>query len=171
MLNVCPHCGEYDVEKRVLIGPDGDASLAVCGSCGARHSFIRRPLYVVTGASGAGKSATCLELMHRMTGLLTLESDILWGAIDASGEGGLDRYWNAWLRLVKNIHQGTQSVLLCGSVVPETLERQPERRYLADIHYLALVIDRDAHVDRLLNRPAWRGSSESTFIDEHIRFN
>jgi broad-specificity NMP kinase len=171
MLNVCPDCGMYDVDKQVIDVSECEASFAICGHCGARHPFIRRPLFVVTGASGAGKSATCLELMRRETGLVTLESDILWGAIDVSGDDGIDRYWNAWLRLVKNIHQGPRSVVLCGTVVPEVLERQPERRYIADIHCLALVADRDAQVERLVSRPAWRGSSDPAFIEEHVRFN
>lgn len=171
MWNVCPKCGEYDVEKQVITGDEGNAGVAICSHCGARLPFIRRPLCALTGASGAGKSATCFELMRRETGLLTLESDALWGAIDMSGDDGVDRYWNVWLRLVKNIHQGPRSALLCGTFVPDVIERQPERRYIADIHYLALVVDRDAQVERLLSRPAWRGSSDPGFIDEHIRFN
>ncbi|MDQ3656160.1 MAG: hypothetical protein M3457_13915 [Chloroflexota bacterium] len=95
MINVCPACGIYDVERQIIDGAAGEFSFAICGSCGVKHPFIRRPLFVVTGASGVGKSATCLELMRRQTGLLALESDILWGAIDVSGEAGIDRYWNA----------------------------------------------------------------------------
>ena len=171
MLNVCPVCGTYQVEKQVTVEPDPGLGAAICGSYGAKHPFIRRPLFVVTGASGAGKSATCLELMRRQTGLLTLESDILWGAIDVSGEAGIDRYWNAWLRMIKNINQGPQSVILCGTLVPETLERQPERRYIGDTHFLALICDPEEQERRLRARPAWRESDAPAFIDDHLRFN
>lgn len=170
MMNVCAQCGAWDVEKRVI--QQGDTlAVAMCGSCGAEHPFIRRPLFVVTGASGAGKSAACSQLVRRQSGLLTLESDILWGAIDASGADGVDRYWNAWLRLVKNINQGQQPVLLCGTVAPETMERQPERRYVGRIHYLALVVAPEIQTERLRGRPDWRESSDPAFIEEHVRFN
>lgn len=156
MLNVCPGCGMYQVEKQVTVQPDSGLGVAICGTCGARLTFIHRPLFVVTGASGTGKSATCLELMRRQTGLLTLESDILWGAIDVSGEAGIDCYWNAWLRMIKNISQGPQSVVLCGMLVPETLERQPERHYIGDTQFLALVADpreQECRVSGFIGRP------------------
>lgn len=161
----------YQVEKQVTVQPDPGLGVAICGTCGARLPFIRRPLFVVTGASGTGKSATCLELMRRQTGLLALESDILWGAIDVSGEAGIDRYWNAWLRMIKNINQGPQSVVLCGTLVPETLERQLERRYIGDTHFLALIADPEEQERRLRARPAWRESDNPDFIDDHLRFN
>lgn len=171
MFNVCPHCGMYEVEREVTAEADTGFAITVCGSCGGAIRFRRQPLFVVTGASGAGKSSTCHELAHRQTGFLILESDILWGAIDVSGESGTERSWNAWLRVVKNIHQGSQPVILSGTLVPETLERQPERRYIGDIHYLALVVDPGEQGRRLRARPAWRESFKPEFIEEHLRFN
>ncbi len=171
MFNVCPTCGMYEVEREVLADADHGFVTAICGSCGARIRFRRRPLYVVTGASGTGKTATCHELTKRQPGFLVLESDILWGVIDVPDEAGIDRYWNAWLRVVRNIHQGPQSVILCGTLVPEVLDRQPERRYIGETHYLALTADPNAQERRLRARPAWRESSEPAFIEEHLRFN
>ena len=171
MFNVCPVCGVYEATREVIAAPDSDLACARCASCGAEIPFHQRPLFVVTGASGAGKSTIGLELMRRDTGFLALESDILWGAIDASNEAGLNRYWNTWLRMVKNIHQGNQSVILCGTVEPDRLERQVERRYIAQTHYLALVSDPDEQAQRLRLRPGWRDSSDPEFISRHVRFN
>lgn len=171
MLNVCPHCGDYQVEREIIVDAEPDRGIAICGACGARLPFTRRPLFVVTGASGTGKTATCLQLMTLQSGFLSLESDILWGAIDVSEEAGVERYWNAWLRMVKNINQGPQSVILFGTLVPETLERQPERRYIGETHYLSLVADPEVQEHRLRARPAWRKSDAPDFIDEHVRFN
>ncbi len=161
----------YEAERDVVNDGAEDLGVVICSSCGVRLPFVQRSLFVVTGASGAGKSATCLELMSHQTGLLPLESDILWGAIDAEGDSGVDHYWNAWLRLVKNIHQGPQSVILCGTLVPGTLERQPERRYIGATHYLALVVD-PAEQERCLRlRPAWRKSDDPSFIADQVQFN
>jgi hypothetical protein len=171
MFNVCPACGVYDAAREVIAAPDSDSACARCASCGTEIPFRRRPLFVVTGASGAGKSTIGLELMRRDTGFLALESDILWGAIVALDDAGLDRYWNTWLRMIKNIHQGGSSVILCGTVEPDRLERQVERRYVAQTHYLALVTDPEEQARRLRQRPGARDSSDPEFIARHIRFN
>jgi broad-specificity NMP kinase len=171
VFNVCPECGAWGVERVIEGTGDGVASVAICETCGARIAFARRPLFVVTGASGTGKTTVCRELMRRETGFVTLESDILWGSIDAADDAGLDGYWNAWLRLVKNINQAGRPVILCGTVLPERLERQPERRYVGDIHYLALVADPEDLARRLRARPAWRESGRTDFIEQHIAFN
>ena len=55
MFNVCARCGEYVVEKIV----DAARSVAICPICGYEQPFLRQPLFVVTGASGAGKTAVC----------------------------------------------------------------------------------------------------------------
>jgi hypothetical protein len=170
MFNVCPTCGLYEVERDVT-GGTVTAALAYCSFCGAAIPFVRRRLFVVTGASGTGKSTTCQVLMQCDTGFLTLESDILFGMMDVSEESGLDAYWNVWLRMIKNIHQGPQSVILCGTVVPDRLERQPERRYIGDIHYLALVTEPNEQTRRLRSRPAWRESGDPEFIARHVDFN
>lgn len=169
MLSVCPACGTYAVEHRVVAGDPGWA-IAVCASCGAGARFRRLPLFVVTGASGAGKTAVCRSLMHTLPECVVLESDILWGTIDTSGNGGLERYWDAWLRLIVNIHQAGRAVLLCGSVVPSLIEARPFRSCLATTHYTALTSD-DVELERRLRaRPAWRGCDDA-FIAEHVRFN
>ena len=58
-----------------------------------------------------------------------------------------------------------------GMGVPENVEPCVERRYFSDIHYLALVCDDEVLAQRLKARPAWRGSGDQAYIDEHIHFN
>jgi len=171
MFNVCPECGAWGVERTIEETGDRFQCAAVCDACGSRIPFIRRPVYVVTGASGTGKTSACRALTLRSDEFVVLESDILWGTMDVSDEAGLDRYWNAWLRLIKNLNQAGRPVILCGTVVPEQLERLPERRYLGQLHYLALVTEPEEHARRLRARPAWRESSDPDFIVRHTQFN
>jgi len=167
MFNVCPGCGEYSVEKAV----DLEGPFAVCGRCGYRQPFLRLPLFVVTGASGAGKTAVALLLPALLPEYVVLETDVLWGAVPASGDAGLRFYWETWLRLVKNIHQGGRSVVLCGKGFPDQLEMCAERRYIGDIRVLALVCADEQLRARLLARPPWRGSHERGSIERMIAFN
>jgi DNA-directed RNA polymerase subunit RPC12/RpoP/predicted kinase len=166
MYNVCPACGQYSEEEIDPAGPH-----AVCPACGHRQRFRRLPLFVITGASGAGKTVVCLGLVEVLRECVVLESDILWRSEFDRPEEDYRTYRNLWLRLVKNIAQGRRPVVLCGSVVPDGFERCPERRYLSGIHYLALVCDDDELIRRLRARPVWRGSSDEAFIERMLNFN
>jgi hypothetical protein len=111
MFNVCARCGEYVVEKIV----DAARSVAICPLYGYEQPFLRQPIFVITGASGAGKTAVYRALAPRMRNrCLALESDLLWGLVPASAEDDYHRYRNVWLRLAKNIGQAGLPVILCG---------------------------------------------------------
>lgn len=167
MFNVCPACGEYAVDKRV----DPSGPYAVCPRCGHAHPFVMLPLFVVTGASGSGKSTVCLRLARSMPECVVLESDILWCPAFDAPEDGYAAYRDLWLRLAKNVGQAGRPVVLCGTVVPEQFEDRPERRYLSTIHYLALVCDGDALRTRLLSRPRWRESATEEYVRRHVAFD
>lgn len=169
VLNVCALCGAYTAEHQVRNGEPG-WGIATCDFCGAGHRFRRLPLFVATGASGAGKTYACRLLTHTLPECVVLESDIFWGAIDASGDDRLERYWDAWLRLIVNIHQAGKPVVLCGTVAPSLLDSRPAQAYLAGTHYLALTCD-DMELERRLRaRPAWRGCDDA-FIAGQVTFN
>lgn len=72
-------------------------------------------------------------------------------------------FFETWLRICKNISQSGRPVTLfgAGAGVPENIETCVERRYFTEVHYLALVCSDDVLQDRLLTRPAWRGSQKS----------
>lgn len=167
MFNVCPNCGEYRVDKIVL--PEGP--YAVCPVCEYRHRFVRLPLFVVTGASGTGKTTTCLAAATSAKNFVVMESDILWVDEFNQSETDYRRYRELWLRVCKNISQAGKPVILCGSCIPSQFESCVERRYFSAIHYLALVCDDEALASRLRSRPAWRGTSDDEYIARHVEFN
>jgi 2-phosphoglycerate kinase len=170
MFNVCPACGEYSVEK--VVEQDGSEAVAVCPSCHHAAPFLRLPLFVITGASGAGKSTVCQQLVRVLRGqYVALESDILWGVVPATAEEDFRDYRNVWLRLAKNIGQCGLPVVLCGTAVPDQFGSCPERRYFSALHYLALVCDDDELRKRLTSRPAWRQSHTESFVEQMVAFN
>ncbi len=167
MFNVCPGCGQYTVEKEI----DPSGPYAICPRCGHAHRFVRLPLFVVSGASGTGKTTVCLALPALLPECVVLESDILWRPEFNTPEDGYRTYRDLWLRLAKNIHQASRPVVLCGTAVPAQMETCPERRYLAAIHYLALVCDDGILAQRLRARPGWRQSTGDDFITSMTAFN
>lgn len=169
MLNVCLNCGEYHADK--LVDPAGP--YAICPACGHKHPFLRLPLLIISGASGAGKSTVCHHLLGTLPEVVLLDSDILWRAEFNQPETHHRAYFETWLRMCKSINQSGRPVVLFGAGigVPENMEPCVERRYFLTLHYLALTCDDKVLADRLRQRPAWRQSSQAAYIEEHLSFN
>jgi AAA domain len=168
VFNVCARCGEYTAEKVV----DPKRSVAICPFCGYAEPFLRQPLFVVTGASGAGKTAVCRVLTPQLRRrCVVLEGDILWGAVAASADDDSRSYRTVWLRLAKNVGQVGLPVVLCGTALPDQFETGPERRYFSTLYYLALICDEATLRERLRQRPAWRQTQSNDFLERMAAFN
>ena len=167
MFNVCPNCGEYCVEKSI----DTTGPFAVCPYCHYAHPFLQQPLFIISGASGAGKTTVGLALVPTLKECVVMGSDILWGMVPATPEDNYRSYRNLWLRVAKNIGQAGRPVVLCGTALPEQFEGCPERRYFSTLHYLAIVCDDDLLVERLRSRPAWRQTHSAEFVEGMVQFN
>ena len=167
MFNVCPNCGLYLEEKSI----DPRGPFAICPHCGHAHRFLQLPLFVVTGASGTGKSVICLELVTRLSECVCIECDIFWRPEFATPQDNYRGFRNLCLRVAKNIGQGGRPVVLFGSAIPEQYETCPERRYFTTIHYLAMVCADEALVRRLQDRPGWRKSAEPETLRKMVEFN
>ena len=169
MMNVCHGCGEYRADKTI----DPDGPYAICPLCGHRHPFRKLPLLVVSGASGAGKSAVLRRLAGRIDRAVLLDSDILWRSEFNQPEENYSGFLETWLRMCKNVSQSGRPVVLFGAGVgvPANLEACVERRYMADVHILALVCDDEVLAERLRSRPEWRKSGDPSFVAEQILFN
>ena len=167
MFNVCPRCGEYRPDKTILT----DVAYAVCPVCEYYHKFLRLPLFVLAGASGAGKSTVCLALAAKAKDFVVLEGDILWRDEYNNPENDYRDFRETWMRLCKNISQSGKPVLLGGAGEPKQFEQCVERRYFSVIHYAALVCDEETLVSRLRRRPAWRKFTDEEGIKPHLIYN
>jgi len=149
--------------------PDGE--VARCPACGDinRHA-VSRPLFVVTGASGSGKTTIFPELLTRMAGWCAV-FDVDW-LIDplgrASRDGQVD--WTAfrdtWLHVAHGVAQNGVPTLLLAPFIPEHLDVLPGRAWVGDIHYLVLDCPDDERRRRIEARPRWRARD----IDEQTGF-
>jgi len=130
----------------------------------------KQPLFVVTGASGVGKSTTCEELFRNEAGkpYLVMESDILWDDYYDTPEDNYRGLRTTWMYLCANISQCGKPVVLCGCALPEQFENLPERELFTEIHYLAVVCDDAALEDRMKNG---RGITEEDWLSGSASFN
>lgn len=122
--------------------------------CGCRTPIVLRPLFLVVGPSGTGKSTLSLRLPAAVPEVVVLDGDVLWGLVSP------DQFRSAWVRVAANLAQGDRPVLLLSSFTGEDLADHPRRALLGPIHTLALVCDDDVLAARLRARPAWRGVDE-----------
>lgn len=164
MINLCGQCGAYIVEKEIVESGD----YAVCPRCGIKRKFLRMPLFIVTGASGAGKTAACGLLQQMTRQAAVLEGDILWDDRFNTPDNNYREYRELWLRVCKNISQCGKPVVLCGSATPEQFECCAERRYFSVIHYLAVVCGEETLQKRLRNG---RGVTDENWIHSSLEFN
>ena len=169
MFNVCPVCGMYEVSK--TISHEDAKRYAVCSACGFQHPFLQLPLFVLTGASGTGKSACALTLAAHTTEYVVMETDILWDARYNTPDTHYREYREMWLRLAKNISQSGKPVILCGTAMPDQVEPCLERRYFSEAYYLALTCSDEEITKRLTGRPSWRESGGSAFLESMVNFN
>ncbi|MBW3622666.1 MAG: hypothetical protein KY468_04570 [Armatimonadetes bacterium] len=157
---VCPVCGEF-VQPAIERGPDG----ARCPNCAHFEPMAVVPLFIVTGPSGAGKTAVVGPLRRLLPEWEVFETDIL---RDSGGDWG--RVKCNWLRIAHSIAQSGRGTILCGTILPEQIRDCDHRDCFSGIHYLGLLCEDEKLRSRLRARPEWRGCSEA-FIEEQIRLS
>jgi shikimate kinase len=167
MFNNCSQCGRYSEEKHV----DAAKSLAICPYCGYAETFSCFPLFVITGASGAGKTTIGRKLTGKLLDFVFFEVDVFWRDEFNQPENDHRAFRNLCLRVAKNINQNGRPAVLVGSATPGQYEACPEFRYFAGVHYLALVCEDNQLAQRLKERPAHRKSSSPEFIEIMQNYN
>lgn len=128
----------------------------------------KQPLFIVTGASCAGKSTLCNELFINEKEYIVMEGDLLWSDLYNTPDDDYFEYNRLWLRVCANISQVGKPIVLCGCRVPKQLENLPERKLFTDIYYLAVVCDDAVLTERMCKN---RGVSDENWIRSSLDFN
>ena len=154
-------CGQ---DTAMQPGPQADQLR--CPRCGTVQPLPGIPLFVVTGASGTGKSTVAEPLRARLPECMIFDTDVILHVAAL----GWDTWRDTWLQLAHAIALNGRATVLCGSLLPDQIEGLPARRLVGPIHFCNLDCPDAVLADRLRNRPAWRGSSKEPAIAEHQRF-
>jgi hypothetical protein len=160
----CMDCGPDALVERESAA--GDVATLRCPRCGHTQRIPVRPLFVVTGPSGAGKSTIIGPLRRLLSECDVFEADLTWHIAAA----GHDNWRNTWLQIAHGIGLNGRATVLCGSLMPDQLERLPARRLVGPIHFCLLDCPDDVRAARLRARPSWRDSSSAETIARHQRF-
>lgn len=167
-IGVCPKCGEFNTVKSVKV--QDDISYSVCENCGNLHAFVRLPLFVIIGASGSGKTSICLEICKLTQDIICLDGDTFL-PMAAATKDDWDGFRYLVMEVCTNISQYGRPVALFHSGMPEDYKNNRMAKFFQKIVPIGIYADEDAIVERLRNRPEWRKSRESSFINDMIRYN
>jgi hypothetical protein len=149
-----------------ILDADPGAHRLRCPRCGSESWLPALPLFVVTGASGTGKSTITGPLGGLLPSCLVLEADVTLHVAAL----GWDTWRNTWLQLTHAAALGGRVTVLTGSLTPDQLECLPARKLVGPIHFALLDCPDDVLAGRLRARPAWRGTSTEAEVIEHQRF-
>lgn len=158
-------CGPASVLER-------DPALPVlrCRRCGDSLRVPGLPLFVVTGASGAGKTTVTGPLRRLLPDCDVFEADLTLQVAALGWEAWRD----TWLRLAYGVALNGRATVLCGSLLPAQLDGLPARKLLGPIHFCNLDCPGEVLAERLRARPSWRhttaGAEAETAVVEHQRF-
>jgi len=130
---------------------------------------VKQPLFIVTGASGVGKSSACEVLFKQEKDYIVLESDILWNPVyDGPPDDGYRAYREVWLNMCANVSQIGKPCVLCGCCEPRHFEVCDARKFFTVLHYAAVVCRNDILEHRMR---VGRGIADDNWIHGSQFFN
>jgi hypothetical protein len=156
----CMACGPQVALER------HDGAVLRCPRCGDQQAVPDLPLFVVTGASGTGKTTITGPLRRVLPGCEVFDADV----ILQTAALGWETFGNTWLRLAHAIALNGRVTVLCGSLMPGSLEALPARKLIGPIRACTLDCPDNVLAARLSARPAWRGTSTEPAIARHQKF-
>jgi len=106
------------------------------------------PLFIVTGASGSGKSYVVQELRGIMPEYDVFDPDDL---VEFMGHDW-EKMRNVWLRVARNIAQSGRMTVICGTMMPWDIEKCADYTHFKQVYYINLHCDEDTRARRLRER-------------------
>ena len=132
MVEICPKCGNFSPDKTVT-----DNTIA-CPKCGHSWEFLRLPLFIVTGASGVGKSTTVHALQQMSREFVCLESDMLYSIMPHETPGDYMAQTEAMMAFSRDVMQCGKPAVWSRAGNIQMLSNSYGTRFFSVIFVLAL---------------------------------
>lgn len=162
MIAMCPKCGSHDWNKEV------DGSMIICPECGSKWEFIKKPLYILTGCSGIGKTTMAKELQKITKDFVILDADMFYNIMPHETD---DDYYDQ----VEQVESLSKNIMQCGKSVVWTmagnidkLPRTYNSRFFSDIYVLALVCEEQSLRTRMREG---RRITDEGWINSSVEYN
>lgn len=162
MIGICQKCGSHEWNRVV------EGNTITCPDCGERWNYIKKPLYILTGCSGIGKTTTAQELQKTTTDFVFQDADIFYNIMPGeTEEDAYDQVEQVGL-LSKNIMQSGKPVVwtMAGNIdkIPHTYNA----RFFSEIRVLALVADEQSIRKRMTEG---RKITDENWIEGSVSYN
>lgn len=170
MVDICPRCGSYDWDKTV------DGNKITCPKCGHSWDFLKLPLFVVTGASGVGKTATVQALQARSREFVCMDGDMLYNLLPHETAADCLAQTEQTMVFSRNIMQCGKPAVWARAGNIDLLAEAYGAQFFSKISVLALVcpeqeLRRRMTEGRGIQDPGWLQSSTdyNRYFWEHDR--
>ncbi len=168
----CDACGA----GRDLILIPAHGTVLRCPQCGDERRFVRPPLLIVTGTSGAGKSTICARLAGRIPGAVLLDADVFASDMISvvSPNEDYPAFWRSMARLAHEISQNNLAVVFFSVILPQQLLANTDvLEYFTSVSFLCLRCDGEVLRTRFMRRAGSEVDSQriEAAVDRWSRFN
>ncbi|MFG6392989.1 MAG: AAA family ATPase [Lachnospiraceae bacterium] len=162
MISICPKCRSYKWNNIV------EDNYIICPDCGKRWSFIKKPLYIITGCSGAGKTTVAQTLQKLTTDYVVLDADIFYNIMPHENEEDYLNQIEQIYNISKNITQCQKSVIWTMTGNIDKLFKAYNARFFDGINVLAIVCS-----DKELRKRMTEGRkiTDENWICDSSRYN
>ncbi len=147
-----------------------------CPRCGDERRFARRPLLIVTGTPGSGKSTICARLAGSIPGAVLLDADVFTDQMTSVVPPNEDYavFWRSLARVAHEISQNNLSVVFFSGMLPQQLLANIDvLDYFESLSFLCFRCDAEVLRTRFMRRAGGEVDAHriEAAVDRWGRFN
>lgn len=162
MIAICPKCGNHGWNKEVA------GNIISCPQCGEKWSFVKKPLYILTGCSGIGKTTTGVALQKLTADYVVLDADMFYNIMPHETDKDYFAQVEQIGSLSKNIVQSGKAVVWTMAGNLDKLPNTYNSRFFSGIYALALVCGEEALRRRMTEG---RGITDEGWLQGSVDYN
>jgi hypothetical protein len=142
----CPTCDAFALTS------NGPSNPLKCTTCGVEIPANPLPLFLISGASGTGKSTLVMRLRVHLPDCFVVGADLLIDVTNRDHNAFLQR----WIRIAYATAQCGRPLVLAGVIERKEIEDHAEHKLLTGpVHMVGLHCEERVREERLWGRPRW----------------